>query len=257
MGTGVDILYVVGENRDERLLRWSLRSVRQFAEGVGRIVVAGYPPAWLSDSVVRVECRDDEGDWGKHHDIMRCIMEAVSSGAVTSRFLYSSDDHFFVRPVFLPDYPVYVQNGGMPSSSDFSRSGISNRWAESCAHTRELLFSHGYACEHFSGHYDTWMFAEDAGEVRDLVAESERAGNALGLEPTDTFLNVHLRHSDMDAVRATDVKLKSFGTMSDFYAKVSSRPMFSVSGEVLRNPEFVTMMDLLYPGPSVYEEVTR
>ena len=53
----MDILYIVkggatGGTDDE--LRCSLRSLARYGRGVGRVFVAGGPPAWLSDAVVRV-----------------------------------------------------------------------------------------------------------------------------------------------------------------------------------------------------------
>ena len=99
----MDVLYVVGKGstHDNAELRWSLRSLEAFGRNLGRVVVAGYPPEWLSDEVVKVPVPDVPVAAYKHVNIMNCILECCRTKAVTGEFLYSSDDHFLCREVDL------------------------------------------------------------------------------------------------------------------------------------------------------------
>lgn len=73
----VDIVYVVGKgakDNDDRPLRWSLRSVQMFAKNVGRVIVAGYPPNWLSDEAIKVPFVQK---YAKHINMLLTEAEAV------------------------------------------------------------------------------------------------------------------------------------------------------------------------------------
>lgn len=73
----VDIVYAVGKGSkdiDDKPLRWSLRSVEKFAKNVGRVIVAGYPPDWLSDEAIKVPF---EQTHRKHVNMLLTIAEAV------------------------------------------------------------------------------------------------------------------------------------------------------------------------------------
>ena len=73
----VDIVYVVGKgakDNDDRPLRWSLRSVQMFAKNVGKVIVAGYPPDWLSDEAIKVPF---EQTHRKHVNMLLTIAEAA------------------------------------------------------------------------------------------------------------------------------------------------------------------------------------
>ena len=56
-----DVVYVVGKPdkcKDNYMLRASLRSIAKYGKNIGRVIVAGYPPDWLSDAVVKVHVED-------------------------------------------------------------------------------------------------------------------------------------------------------------------------------------------------------
>ena len=110
----IDIVYVVGKGAkkiNDLPLRWSLRSVERFAKNVGRIIVSGYPPDWLSDEVIKVYF---EQTHKKHVNMLLSIAEAVKQVGLTEKFLYSSDDHYFCKPANLEEWPRYCL-GTLPS----------------------------------------------------------------------------------------------------------------------------------------------
>lgn len=110
----VDIVYVVGigsKNSNDKPLRWSLRSVEQFAKNVGRVVVAGYPPSWLSDEVVKVPF---EQTHRKHINMLLSIDAAAKQAGLQQPFLFSADDHYFCREADLDKWPNYCM-GTLPS----------------------------------------------------------------------------------------------------------------------------------------------
>ena len=75
-----DILYIMGHGADgvDNLpLRWSLRSLAKHASNVGRVIVAGHIPKWLSDEVVKFSFDDSNMGSGRQWRILRTEIAAV------------------------------------------------------------------------------------------------------------------------------------------------------------------------------------
>ena len=106
----MDILYVIGQGskHDNLELRWSLRSISKYGANVGNVIVAGFPPDWLSEKVIKIPVRDKYSY--KHSNILRCIEEVVDNNIVAGDFLYSSDDHFYVKQTDFDHYPYYIKS---------------------------------------------------------------------------------------------------------------------------------------------------
>lgn len=106
-----DILYVV--NRDgERNLRYALRSLDKYGNGVGRVIVAGYPPDWLSDEVVKVPV--EQPYESPYQNVLHTICVAIKEANISGHFLLGNDDFFLVRPTDMFNYPFYFRGWGIP-----------------------------------------------------------------------------------------------------------------------------------------------
>ena len=58
--------------------------------------------------------RDDGTN--KHYNILRAIEYAVEKSDIADRFLYSSDDHYYVQPTDFEHYPVYWRGYELPDT---------------------------------------------------------------------------------------------------------------------------------------------
>lgn len=252
----MDVLYVVGtgSGHDNCELRWSLRSLDMFAENLGRVVVAGYPPEWLSAEVVRVDVPDDPGAAYKHVNIMNCILECCRRGVVRGEFLYSSDDHFLCRQVDLDAYPYFYKSDSLLTAEDLERQGRRlTPYRQSLAETRVVLEANGYEPREWSGHVNTHMDAQDAPEVARLVEFARDRGFRMGLEPTCCFMAVRHRRSPVVPTFRADVKAKAFRTPAEFVAHVGGRDAFSIGDRVFSDPVFAQSMDMTYDEKSRFE----
>ena len=73
----MDILYVIGRGsqKNNLELRMSLRSICKYGKNIGKVIVAGTPPKWLSDEAEKLVVQDRYSY--KHQNILLCIEKAV------------------------------------------------------------------------------------------------------------------------------------------------------------------------------------
>ena len=208
----MDVLYVVGPKKDDFALRMSLRSLEAHAAHADRIVMAGDPPEWASDDVVRVPC--DSPCARKQMNILRAVLRAMETGALEGPCLYSSDDHFVLRDCDLDDFP-WFSNGRLPSYEFYATQGKQiTPYRGSLAATHDLLKYRGYPHDlKMSGHVDTHMDARDLKEVSDLAGEYWRT--PFGYEPSELFAAVaRKRDPSLATVRKYDAKIMQCATVS-------------------------------------------
>ena len=152
----IDILYVVGKGFSEwhdNELRYSLRSIAKNGINVGRVVVVGHCPYWLNeDEVVLLPLKDTTND--KHTNILNAIEYAVEQGVLGERFLYSSDDHYYVQPTDFATYPAYKRPYDLPTLPTDHKP----TWYETTmSSTREVLEAFGLPVTFYAWHGNTWF----------------------------------------------------------------------------------------------------
>lgn len=239
-----------GSRHDNLELRWSLRAIAKYAKNVTRVVVAGYPPDWLSDEVVKVPIEDDPSAHYKHINILNAILKAIDLKAVEGDFLYSSDDHFLCGPMDFDKFPVLRRAGDLPLFAPGEDVGAHKRSLEN---TRKLLQAAGLSIMQWWTHANTHMDANDAGRVKELVKFGNEHGfGRLGYEPTCLFMAVR---ADREPVAVTkrvggDIKLKD-----EFRLPIEGAiPMFSISDKTFRCPDFLAYMNREFSEPCRYEK---
>ena len=256
---GTDIVYVVGgaPKHNDQTLRWSLRSLEKFGRNVGRVIVAGRIPEWVSGEVVQVPVAEPPPPsdiWlVKHRNILNCIFAAIGCCGIEGDFLYSSDDHFLMRKVDFADYPVYLRGERIETYAEYQkRTGKSNKWRQSLSDTRDLLERNGYNAAYFAFHANTHMDARDAAEVKRLAEQEPVA--MYGYEPTCLFLNVKIKRDPrMHIVPRRDFKVKKFHGEQSLMARLGDLDSFSCGDRVFETTGFQQMMDKWFPKPCKWE----
>ena len=253
-----DILYVVGggsAQSDNLPLRWSLRSLEKYADGVGRVIVAGMPPHWLSGEVVKIPVPDVRR--GKHWNILNCIVTAVSAAGLDRPFLYSSDDHYLCRSVNLDAWPRFSR-GSLYTFEEYaeSRKSLPGSYQMSLIATRRLLQSTGLSLRRACCHMNTWMDPRYAVEVANL-AKRHAVLSPYGFEPTCLFNalferdNPHASYTEI-----TDAVDRKVSSPEDIAAKIASGAVaFSTTPRAESTPSVIAAMNALYPEPCRYEAV--
>lgn len=249
----VKIIYPLGKGsiHDNIELRWSLRSVAKFAKELPELVFVGHIPDFIDRSKCVCIDLEDSTDC-KHKNIMNCLLVAIERLGLTEPFLMSSDDHFFVKPVDLSSYPVYVAQGQLPREGDIGSNAPIGRWMRSLIDTRNILEENGYSALIFHGHFDTWIFPEVAGDVIRLM--NIRPEGRYGYEPTDMFVNIRTsRKGGLDIVYRRDNKFESFAGPDTMEKHIGRYDSFSIDDEIFDYPGFVEYMNGLYPNRSPWE----
>lgn len=263
-----DIVYILGNGAAEindRPLRWSLRSLEKFASNVGRVVVAGRIPRWLSDEVVKVptpETTARGANDGKAWNIMYGLKAAVEGTGLDRPFLFSSDDHYLAAPADLDQWPRYVRvswSGLLLPTEALCRRKLKKApdlYIRCLAETRSLMERHNLVPRNCSIHLDTWIDPVDLAEaVR--VAESEGDKATIGYETHCLVAGLHERRVLAGGGRVMftpylhDAKAKS---ADDCQAKVDDgRPAFSTTPDAELDCEVAAWMEAFYDKPSRWE----
>lgn len=245
----MDVLYVVGTgSRHGNIeLRMSLRSIAKYGTGIGKVIVAGHPPEWLSREVVKV-CVNDRYSY-KHSNILSCIETAVDQGLVAGDFLYSSDDHFYCSDVDFDNYPYFVK-GELRNS--VSPSDPFYNYRKSLCDTNALCRKHGFPTRNYSQHCNTHMNAEVFKAIRPVVHESY--GLRFGAEPTSLLMNAWQTFDDAPPVtKREDLKIVKAADLSDIWRQIGDRDCFSIGDSAFRGGAIERFFREEYDIKSVFE----
>lgn len=245
----MEILYVIGEGskRDNLELRMSLRSICKYASNVSKVVVVGSPPSWLSDEVVKLEVKDIYDC--KHKNILFCIEAAIARDLVRGDFLYSSDDHFYVKPVDFNHYPYFIKR---ELRRTCHRSDYYYRYHRSLYETRNLLLRHSLPTMDYSQHCNTHMNADIFKSMLPLVHESYDI--PYGAEPTSLIMNVwQTRPNPPPLQKRFDLKIRQAKTIREIYDQIGDRDSFSISDSVYENQAIFDFFQKEYPEKCRFE----
>lgn len=218
------IVYVIGRGSQwgNNELRYSLRSIAKYGQNIDRVIVAGYPPLWLSDRVERLNV--DDISRVKHVNILNCIYQAVIRCDLHGDFLYSSDDHFYVQPTNFNAYPIYCQ-GELPR---YVRGTDPNyKYHTSLVSTYRLLKRYGLPTHRFSWHGNTWFNADMMREDAFRMMMYDGSKMAEGVEPTCVMLNYMLAMMPFEYIEREDIKLDRGCTEAEIAEVVCSRECVS------------------------------
>lgn len=228
----MDVLYVIGNGskHGNLELRMSLRSISKYADNLRNVVVVGSPPDWLSPEVKTLAIRDKYGC--KHSNILACIEAAIDAGLVHGDFLYSSDDHFYIRKCDFDNYPYYhkadaLRDRVLPGDKFYA-------YHTSIVETRKLLEKHHLPIKNYSQHCNTHMHTEVFKDIRDIVHESYKLSH--GAEPTCLIMNAWMaRPNHPTAVHRNDLKIRVAASMKELWRQIGNSECFSIGDSLFRN----------------------
>ena len=246
----MDILYILGagSRKDNLELRMSLRSISKYGSNIGRVIVAGAPPKWLSDDVVQMTVGDPYGY--KHQNILHCIEQVIDAGLVKGEFLYSSDDHFYVKPVDFDNYPYFYKSELRRS---VNRTDNFYQYHKSLYDTRKLCEKYGLPTGNYSQHCNTHMHTEVFKCCRGIIHESY--GLPYGVEPTTILMNAwQTLPNPPKTIPREDVKVLKAASVDEIYEQIGDRDCFSIGDEVFRSHAIYEFFDIEYSIKSIFEK---
>ena len=251
----MDILYVVGTgskwNNNE--LRYSLRSIEKNGINVGRVFIAGYLPDFVNEkSVIFVPVKDKTTV--KHYNIIHAIDYVIQNTDIgindNGDFLYSSDDHFYIKPTDFGNYPIYSRGKDLP---DNPKNCVGHKkYYTTLISTRKLLQSYNLPYQYFSWHGNTHFNTKFWNDpiMKELVQKSYTMSE--GCEPTCLMLNYQMSVEPFEFVVRADKKIKSNDNIKLFKAKIADREVFSTASII--TPYLPQVLKEFFPNKSKYEK---
>lgn len=235
-----DIVYVVGPDRHNEELRYSLRSLRHIPHGT--VWIAGYKPKW----VVNVEYLPLRQDKTKYQNSTANLLAACTHPDVADRFVYMNDDFFILRP--MKTVP-YLHLGSVKDRVDYydrkyghRRRGV-GRYRDGMVQTSKLLESWGHRTI-LSYEAHTPMLLEKH-KMTEAVNRATRAARIVALHKRTLYGNLY----QVGGREIRDVKVltsaHSWGPGQTFVSS-SAQSWSGKLGRRLRE---------MFRDPSPYEEV--
>lgn len=224
----MDILYIVGKGSvwQDNELRYSLRSIAKNGRNVGRVFICGYIPRWVNThNAICLPFADQTKC--KHWNICDAILYAAdvaNLGGASGEFLYSSDDHFYVRPTDFDNYPYYCK-GELPEVVE--ENDPNKEYYTTLVNTRKVLAAAGLTTHMFNWHGNTHFNAHllRTPELRNLYAIGHKMTD--GVEPTAIMLNYQLALQGFEITMRDDYKTPYRATKDDIERIANKRECIS------------------------------
>ena len=248
----MDILYIVGDGCskcDNSELRWSLRSIDKYGKNVGKVVVAGFCPEWLSDIVVKVPCKDIYADTKDHGNRNANVLNKVlqSIDFLGDEFLVSFDDNFYIKETDFDNYPHYVRD---MHGSIYLPEHIDGEddYKRCLANTRENLEKLGLPVLNFAVHRNLHC------TKRAIFANMETLrwiiDNSVQCDRFCLLNNWEYKNYPFETTAVVDIKLRNGGDW--WMANPENTEVFSTD-DFKKGVGLYTLIESLYPEKSKYE----
>jgi len=237
------LLYILGTGtkHDNIELRWSLRSVAQFALGIDRIVVAGNPPEWLSGDVER--CHYQQHLNRTNRNIPDTAFAAVKSLGLTGDVVLGYDDCILTAKTDFRFLPLMCRAWSLPSVP----ANPNNGYFRALVETRKFLIDNDMPSIDFEQHAFKVFSADSLMRHADLVRRSID-DSMFGVTADCLFSNLTLKDGpNRPVVFRKDMKLRKVTE-----AELTVPWCTSFSDAAFDDPAFVPLMNRHY-SPCRYE----
>ena len=258
-----DIVYVVGKAdkcKDNYMLRASLRSIAKYGKNIGKVVVAGYPPDWLSDNVVKLYVEDQtiDGVTGKHWNILNCIKQAILQCNLTKPFLYSSDDHFYLKPIDFAKHPRYFLGWLMSENQMLKACPNKQYWGwylTNITYTKKLLDDEKLPSRWAAVHADTWIYPQYLDDVLRIAYKHKDITPDIGFEPTCMFNAFFERDHTLAKYEKMEDRDRKVIKLNDFGQKLAKcTATFTMHENLDHNDKAADLLFQLYNTRCIYEK---
>jgi hypothetical protein len=172
--------------------------------------------------------------------MFRSIAAAIDKGAVSGRFIFISDDHFYTKPVDFAQHPVFYRAKTLP------RPGTEKptQYWRDLAYTYEVLESKGLSVRDFSGHVGGVFDTADLDAARRLFDEQPLDRQVI--EPYCAFIATRMARAPEPTVFRKDLKITTCENMDVFQKTVHDNLCFSTGDGLWKDPHYQKFMNDMY-----------
>lgn len=243
----MDILYIAGgkDSECQEMLRYSLRGIDKFGHGISRVFISAQEkPEWLNEEAIFIPTPRYYASKAK--DIMAAIEHCIRESDIDTEFLYSSDDHFYVKDVDFNHYPYYFR-GELPAEC----KNPDDHYLQHLVDTRSFLSQCNFGTIDYSGHVNT-HFNSDIFQKYITAVHKSYDITPYGIEPTCFMLNAMEAERKIDRVFREDIKIACANTYDSITSKIGDNECFSILSMTMKEAvgEYIRM---LFDRKSVFE----
>lgn len=250
----MDVVYVIGTGSkwDNNELRYSLRSIDKCGICLHNVIIVGdeLPDFVDPDKVTYLQCADKPGD-SPARNVYRKIKKVFDETQL-SRFLLSSDDHFFINPTIFDPYPLLYKGTSMPKPGE---TGIGDkRYLQTMIDTGRFMEWIGLEDrKYFEGHTNklytryAWEFLEKMG-LETWMFDKSKYGVSTNA-PMGAALRMLL--PTYPCQYRKDIKLKHLNTPAD-WKELENANCFSIYDSAIHSG-VEDYLAGLFPDPCYFE----
>lgn len=236
----MDVLYVLGKgspyNNDE--LRYSLRTLEAHGQNIGRVIIVGEDPGFLSDQVEFYRKPEVKGHIP--HRITTKVLYAIEKANLTGDFLLIADDVFFVKDTDLENIPYEYK-------SDL-RTRLTHpdaRYFQTVLEAAHWLEKNDCSILDYEMHKPFLFNGKKFLKLKKAWKHSKDSTFGMVLQ------SVYGNYYKVGGTLAPDVKLKHLTQIKDYELLINNYCFSCGDGSWLKGIE--TWLKKQYPNPSKYE----
>jgi hypothetical protein len=232
----MDVVYIVKEEKNYDELKYSLRSIERFMEGIDNVYIIGPQPKWLGYKAIHFYFEDNPA-YNKERRIMEKIKFACSLDMISENFVLMNDDYFLLSPLSVDD--IKYQHSGLLKNVYIGKPDTS-KYRRALSNTEMALCRKGLDCKHFDVHTP-------------IVYSKKLFTAVMNMYHWDTPYSFVVRSLYCNTLKIEgelikDVKLRESFTED----QILGLPMFS-SGIFNFQANMINYLDKMFPEPSSYE----
>jgi len=157
-----------GMGWDDNELKYALRSIEKNFKDLGQVWIIGYKPNWLVN--VKYIQAFDPYKHNKDANLINKIILACQQDELSEQFLFTSDDHFIMKPVDASWFDRPLMDN---SQMKFDRNKKLNRWQQRLVQTEAACLARSRPSNCYEAHvpykfnkrlYPHFMLQFDYGE---------------------------------------------------------------------------------------------
>lgn len=251
----MDIVYVIGTGSrwDNNELRYSLRSICHHGFNLGQVYIVGDElPDFVDPGKVHYLHFCDSPNLSPYQNVFRKIQFFFGASTV-NRFLLSSDDHFFIKPVDFDEWPLHYKGDHMPTEAQMTDVNIGDaRYRRVLIRTAKFMEANGFDMRFFEGHTNklysraTWEYLQALG-IEDYAMQEE------GISLNSIMAGAMAGEMNPEyVIKRKDIKLKHLNTPED-WELLQGTESFSIYDSAIKTG-VAGLLQVLFPDKCRFEK---
>lgn len=222
-------------------LRYCLRGVEKYLNGIDDLIIVGRCPDWLK-GVIHIPCKDNPDGSFRDRNIYNKVRVAIESGHAGTDFLFFNDDHFLLHDFDANVFPYHYQHSLTSYAQSLKTSSL---YRNTLTNTLNLLVGRNQPEKHFDIHapiiYNSDLFLKHVSSVDWSV----RYGYGIK--------SLYCNLSGIEGEEYEDLKFREPLSEAEIYRSIQQRFYFSIGNKAL-NADMKSVLHRLYPVASRYEK---